>query len=269
MRSEYRPTLGNRKWMLQKYQEEFKTATEIAAIIGCATPTVTRVLRKYGVEIRGESKPTESRECPTCKNRFVVGGRQGRPRSAVYCSRHCHMLQQSPRCTASEAPRPRKNINTLHNKDWIFGKYVTSNMSMGEIGILCNCHSSSVRSALLKFGIAIRPLSEAMFGRKLKRHNPEEDITKIKPSPHQKLKAEMIEAYGGCCECCGEKELTFLCLDHIYGEGLEERTRIGGSAALYRYLQKLGWPKGKHRILCANCNQATKFGKPCPHQLGK
>jgi len=47
------------------------------------------------------------------------------------------------------------------------------------------------------------------------------------------------------------------------------RRTSGGSAALYRKLKKLGWPKDGYRVLCANCNLGTKFGRTCPHQLKK
>ena len=84
---------------------------------------------------------------------------------------------------------------------------------------------------------------------------------------HVKLRAEVLKAYGGKCACCGESESLFLELDHVNGRGNEHRRQIGrGSAATYRHLKKLGWPKADFQILCANCNAGSaRNGGVCPH----
>lgn len=81
-----------------------------------------------------------------------------------------------------------------------------------------------------------------------------------------RLKAEMIVAYGGRCQCCGEAEPMFLQLDHIHNDGHIDRRVNKTSAKLWAALKRSGWPKGRHQLLCANCN----FGKlmnngVCPH----
>src|SRR3990167_7668757 len=45
-----------------------------------------------------------------------------------------------------------------------------------------------------------------------------------------KLKAEVFSYYSGGeikCACCGEKEIDFLCIDHINENGSEDRKRLG------------------------------------------
>lgn len=90
---------------------------------------------------------------------------------------------------------------------------------------------------------------------------------------HQRLKRAVITAYGGRCECCGETEPEFLSLDHVDGGGTKHRKKIGGGSRLWRWLRDAGWPKrcefGRLRILCMNCNTATRNGRTCPHQLKK
>ncbi|CAJ0701807.1 hypothetical protein LMG19089_02931 [Ralstonia edaphis] len=81
------------------------------------------------------------------------------------------------------------------------------------------------------------------------------------------LKAEMLAAYGNACNCCGECEAMFLQLDHIENDGHMDRKLHKTSAKLWSKLKKLGWPKDRYQLLCANCN----FGKAmnggiCPHQ---
>lgn len=278
-KKKYRATLYSEAWMRGKYLDEALTATEIGGLVGCPTSTVLRALRVLGFAVRHESKQPEVRACPNaadpkCKKEFQVGGRGGRARSAVYCSRHCHMKQQ-PRGGASNAPRPRKNVDTLHNEAWLRERYVDKRMSAGEIAILCNCTTQSVRHALDKFNIPLRSASEANFGKTFQRGDrPFDTATSAgrkqwrEAEARRAAKREMVDVYGGECACCGEKEIAFLCLDHPDGGGLAERTEAGGSAALMRKLKKDGWPKG-YRILCANCNLATKYGRTCPHQAKK
>lgn len=67
----------------------------------------------------------------------------------------------------------------------------------------------------------------------------------------QKLKRQVIDAYGGKCKC-GFNDIRALCIDHINGRGLEERRRLTGDK-VYRKLRRKGFPKG-YQVLCANCN---------------
>jgi hypothetical protein len=80
------------------------------------------------------------------------------------------------------------------------------------------------------------------------------------------IKREAFNAYGGeFCACCGEREFSFLGLDHEKGGG--NRDPRGRALSLYRKLKKEGWPPG-FQVLCANCNWGKWVcGGICPHQL--
>jgi hypothetical protein len=81
-------------------------------------------------------------------------------------------------------------------------------------------------------------------------------------------KLAMIEAYGGECQCCGEKRWQFLGIDHIHGGGNAEQRELGGSSAVIRKLENAGWPKDEYRLLCHNCNcgRSSQNGNGvCPH----
>lgn len=83
----------------------------------------------------------------------------------------------------------------------------------------------------------------------------------------ERMRAEMFEAYGTECACCGETEKVFLCLDHIDGLPPEHKTATGkrrSSTAILRLVKAEGWPPG-YRILCANCNLAYAVLGTCPH----
>lgn len=82
-----------------------------------------------------------------------------------------------------------------------------------------------------------------------------------------KARAEMLEAFGPYCACCGEAEPVFLTIDHINNDGSVHRRELGGSASAIVFdLQKRGFPKGEFQLLCYNCNcgKARNSGV-CPH----
>lgn len=80
-----------------------------------------------------------------------------------------------------------------------------------------------------------------------------------------KLKAGMLDAYGHQCACCGEDHEEFLTLDHIGGGGRKHYRQSNGN--IYQDLKNRGWPKEGFRVLCMNCNFATRFTNKCPHDV--
>ena len=89
-------------------------------------------------------------------------------------------------------------------------------------------------------------------------------------------KLEVYEAYGGAwCNCCGETELLFLCMDHVDNNGAEHRKELkaGGENRMgrdmYNWLKKNGFPPG-FQVLCQNCNWGKyRNGGVCPHQAAR
>lgn len=93
-----------------------------------------------------------------------------------------------------------------------------------------------------------------------------------------KLRIQVLTTYGNgklACVCCGEDHHEFLSLDHIYGDGHLERKKLSNGQPskrksnqnIFYRLRKQGFPKGRHRTLCMNCNFARgKYGY-CPHEL--
>jgi len=78
-------------------------------------------------------------------------------------------------------------------------------------------------------------------------------------------------AFFGPCACCGESRIPFLTIDHKNGGG--NQLRIKGEKygwGLLSAWNTQGWPedlKKTYRILCHNCNQATRYGRTCPHEI--
>lgn len=85
----------------------------------------------------------------------------------------------------------------------------------------------------------------------------------------EKLRQEILEAYGGECACCGEDEPRFLTLDHVEGGGIKHRKRLNptgmGGVAVYQKVRQQGFP-ATYQLLCWNCNCAKGVHGKCPHQ---
>jgi hypothetical protein len=76
-------------------------------------------------------------------------------------------------------------------------------------------------------------------------------------------KLTILDRYGKYCATCGFEDIRALQLDHINGNGNEERVKVGGSTKFsgwrfYDYLIKQGLPDG-YQILCANCNMIKQL----------
>lgn len=91
----------------------------------------------------------------------------------------------------------------------------------------------------------------------------------------QKLRLEVMEAYGGAvCACCGETEPKFLTIDHVNNDGAEHRRSFGyeenGKGASTRtlsWLKSNNYPEG-FQVLCMNCNMGkARNGGICPHKI--
>lgn len=67
------------------------------------------------------------------------------------------------------------------------------------------------------------------------------------------------------CACCGEKNIKFLSIDHINGNGSKHQ-RENHIPNLSMWLYKNNFPEG-FQILCYNCNQGKYTnGGICPHK---
>jgi hypothetical protein len=82
------------------------------------------------------------------------------------------------------------------------------------------------------------------------------------------LREEVLNAYGGRCACCGEREPCFLHIDHINNDGYSHRKTVSRcSTSMYRWLKQRGFPRDGYQLLCANCNFGRFLnGGICPHQ---
>jgi hypothetical protein len=97
-----------------------------------------------------------------------------------------------------------------------------------------------------------------------------ERIREYRRDLNKRYKLEVMGHYSNGnikCNCCGEADIRFLCLDHINGGGNRERATIGHivGSSFYKWLRARGFPPGI-QVLCYNCNMAKGVSKECPHK---
>lgn len=81
-----------------------------------------------------------------------------------------------------------------------------------------------------------------------------------------RLKSEVLAAYGGRCECCGEHRRSLLTVDHRipFAQGGGPREYRAGQP-LYAWLRRNKYPEG-FRLLCMSCNFVRTLQPCCPHE---
>jgi hypothetical protein len=96
--------------------------------------------------------------------------------------------------------------------------------------------------------------------------NPER-YREVQKQGLRNTKVEVINHYGGRCNCCGENNPIFLTIDHINGGGTTHRKQLKRSGSTFsRWLKNQGYPPG-YQVLCFNCNCGRQInGGICPHQ---
>jgi hypothetical protein len=83
-------------------------------------------------------------------------------------------------------------------------------------------------------------------------------------------KEKIFKRYGWeKCACCGERDIRFLTIDHVRNDGGRCR-KLGihrAGSNLFSWMKKNGWPRGRFRALCWNCNAGRYYnGGVCPHK---
>jgi len=81
-----------------------------------------------------------------------------------------------------------------------------------------------------------------------------------------KVKQDVVQHYGGKCECCGESKFEFMTIDHINGLGIHKRENGRSKVNMWRFLKRNNYPKDNYRLLCYNCNCSRGFLGYCPHE---
>lgn len=86
--------------------------------------------------------------------------------------------------------------------------------------------------------------------------------SKIVRDRNFRIKEEVISLLGGKCYICGYSDRRALQIDHIHGNGINER-KITNYYSFRRKLLKLNAEEltREYQLLCANCNQIKRIEK--------
>lgn len=87
---------------------------------------------------------------------------------------------------------------------------------------------------------------------------------------YEEYKIKVYNFYGAGkveCNCCKEKNIVFLAVDHVNGNGNQHRKNeiTGKNTSIYKWLVDNDYPQG-FQILCMNCNWGKWIYGVCPHQ---
>ena len=86
------------------------------------------------------------------------------------------------------------------------------------------------------------------------------------PSKYQEKRLIVLSHYSDGkleCACCGESNSDLLTLQHINGDGKEERKNL--TKTIWQTIIDKGFPPG-YEILCWNCHGSLSRHKYCPHK---
>lgn len=92
-----------------------------------------------------------------------------------------------------------------------------------------------------------------------------EDVKTWWAERYKNLRKSVLELYGNKCDCCGVDFYEFLAIDHVKGNGAEERRKLTPERFLSK-LMNIGIKSSDYRILCHNCNSSFWYSGYCPHQ---
>lgn len=75
-----------------------------------------------------------------------------------------------------------------------------------------------------------------------------------------KIRALVIQGYGGACVCCGNRNPRLLQLDHINNDGARHREVVNVTMPRWAYLNNF---PDVLQLLCANCHHAKTHHGQC------
>jgi len=128
---------------------------------------------------------------------------------------------------------------------------------------------------------AKNPEKQREIKRKWKKQNPwydekyyqenKERIAKKAKERADKLRIDALMVYSNgemMCECCGERSIEFLTIDHLKNAPHTRNNSKCGGREIFKWLKDNGYPDG-FRVLCMNCNWARGQYGYCPHKEKK
>jgi len=180
-----------------------------------------------------------------------------------YCCRDCRRIEHeealahNPNMHKDRYEKERHNPEKVEKRRVSASTYARNSRKRNALAGLCiecgmhPCVDGSI-------------CDQCKIAQRQRRNKRSDHYLALAKKSRDKLRNEVLKAYGSKCACCGEIQPEFLAVDHINNDGAEHRRTVG--TGLYQWLRKNGFPKEVFQLLCHNCNFAkAKYGV-CPHQ---
>lgn len=91
------------------------------------------------------------------------------------------------------------------------------------------------------------------YMRKYRKENPEK-AKEYQRLYMQQIRIEVLKELGGVCRICSFSDVRALQIDHVNGDGAEDRRKMRGRKYLLFVLDSVKNKENRYQLLCANCN---------------
>lgn len=187
--------------LLEKLYVEYElTVEEIAARWECVPSTISRWLKRHGLEAarRGPGTPDEltdeewlhARYCIEEHNGIEIATELGCSPSAVYRWLKKHSI--------TIRPGQRPQYTELTDKEWLQSKYIDEGMGFSRIARLVGCDERVVRKWISRHDIPTRPQSSGFDNQR--ENGP---AGRCFGPNWEEQRAEALERDGHICRVCG------------------------------------------------------------------
>jgi hypothetical protein len=110
---------------------------------------------------------------------------------------------------------------------------------------------------------------EEIKRRKKGQRDKSEQSYQVRARRYHRVRIQVLKMYSGGrpkCACCGETRYEFLTIDHVRGDGAEDRLKMSRGSGFYGKLLKMRINRRKYQVLCYNCNMSKRLLGVCAHR---
>jgi len=246
-----KPKYHNKEWLYQKYWTERLSLAQIGEICGVSHGVVCGWMKKCGIKRRTYREATKGKYHPMWGKHHSEASKKMMSLNKMGF-KHSDESRKKMALGLSKALQKKGGNRLYYKKSWLHQKYIVEQLSMTQIGKLCNVDSSSIFHFLKKYNILARTQGEAvtLFYKK----NPDAAMRGPKnPNYGKKLSTKQKEQirrtskknwkdpeYVEKCLKATEKRPTFP--EKLFDEMTPNEIRYVGNHAYWRT-----FPDGKHR----------------------
>ena len=150
------PKYRDEEWLREQYKDKKRSTYEIAEECGCWPSTVSKWLKRYGVETRGQNRKTPDQlKKKAWLRKQYLDKEQTQAEIAEQCGCAPPTVSQwlTRHNIKTRSKGARVSDNRLENESWLHTQYVVKKRSPGEIAQECECSLTTVNRWLDLHGL--------------------------------------------------------------------------------------------------------------------